>query len=56
MRNIPKRMKRLLREQAARAYEAELRQALLPLAEAFEQWKAGQVESGELCELIEAWS
>ncbi|MDP9311584.1 MAG: hypothetical protein M3R24_12005 [Chloroflexota bacterium] len=52
MRDIPKRVKRLLREQAARAYEAELRRALLPLAEAFEQWKAGQIESGNLCQLI----
>ncbi len=41
-----------MRELAALAHEEELRQALIPLAEAFEQWRAGRVESGELVDAI----
>ena len=52
MRDLPKRVKRLLREQAAIAHEEELRRALVPLAEAFGRWARGDVGSGELTELI----
>jgi hypothetical protein len=52
MAEMPKRVKRALREAAMRAHEEELRRALLPLAEAFDQWRAGQVSSGELVDLI----
>lgn len=45
---MPKRIKRLLREQAMLAHEEELRRALLPLATAFEEWKKGGLGSGEL--------
>lgn len=52
MGDIPKRIKRLLREYAAAAHEEELRRALLPLAEAFKRWEQGGLGSGELSELI----
>lgn len=52
MADIPRRIKRLIRECAAAAEEAELRRALLPLAEAFEQWKRGEIDSFSLQELI----
>jgi hypothetical protein len=46
--DIPKRIRRLLAEYAGRAEEAELRQALQPLAEAFKQWEIGDLDSFEL--------
>ncbi|GEP57174.1 hypothetical protein [Reyranella soli] len=52
MPDIPKRLKRLLREYAARAHEAELHQALVPLAEAFKRWERGELDSFELNDLI----
>src|SRR5947208_14991575 len=52
MADIPKRVKRLLRECAAAAHEEELRRALLPIAEAFKLWEQGGLGSGELSELI----
>ncbi len=45
-------MKRLLREWAGTAHEEELRRALLPLAEAFDRWKSGDISSADLSELI----
>jgi hypothetical protein len=45
----------LLRELAGKAYEAELRRALVPLAEAFEAWRSGKVGSGDLVERIHAF-
>ena len=50
--DIPKRVKRLLREYASAAHEEELRRALLPLAEAFKRWEHGGLGSGELSDLI----
>ena len=52
MAETPKRIKRLLREYAAVAHEGELRQALLPIAEAFKRWERGELDSGELSEVI----
>ena len=52
MADIPKRVKRLLRECAAAAHEEELRRALLPIAEAFKRWEQGELGSGDLSELI----
>ena len=52
MQDVPKHVKRLLREHAAAAHEEELRRALLPLAEAFKRWEKGELGSGELSELI----
>jgi hypothetical protein len=50
--DVPKRIKRLLRELAAEAHEEELRRALVPLAEAFKRWERRELGSGELAELI----
>jgi len=52
MADIPKRLKRLLREYLGKAHEAELRQALTSLAEAFKQWEQGEIDSFELNGLI----
>lgn len=52
MTETPKRLKRLLREWAGEAHEEELRRALLPLAEAFDRWKRGDIVSSELSNLI----
>jgi len=52
MEQPTKAVKRALRELAAVAHEEEMRRALLPVAAAFEQWHAGQLESGELADLI----
>jgi len=52
MKDVPKRIKRLLHEAAGAAHEEELRRALLPVAEAFKRWEAGQLESGELSQII----
>jgi hypothetical protein len=52
MTETPKRLKRLLREWAGEAHEEELRRALLPLAEAFDRWKRGDIASAELSDLI----
>ena len=51
-KTVPKRIKKLLREQADTAYEEELRRALLPLAAAFQKWEQGRITSVELSELI----
>lgn len=52
MADIPKRLKRLLREYASQAHEAELREALKPLAEAFKRWERNELDSFELSDLI----
>jgi hypothetical protein len=52
MADVPKRIKRLLREYAGAAHEEELRRALLPVSEAFGQWARRGLSSGELSEII----
>lgn len=52
MQDLPKPIKRMLREQAARAHEVELHRALLPLADAFDRWRAGEIDSFALSDLI----
>ena len=52
MTEIPKRLKRLLRTWAGEAHEEELQRALVPLAEAFDRWKRGEIASSELSNLI----
>lgn len=52
MADVPKRIKRLLREYAATAHEEELRRALLPLSEAFGRWARRELGSGELSVII----
>lgn len=50
--DLPKRLRRMLREHVALAHEEELRRALLPLADDFERWRRGELNSGELTERI----
>ncbi|MBN9560409.1 MAG: hypothetical protein J0H14_06705 [Alphaproteobacteria bacterium] len=52
MAEISKRTKRLIREYAGAAHEAELHRALLPLAGAFKQWERGEHDSFTLQDLI----
>src|SRR3989304_8135356 len=52
MGDTSKNIKRLLREQAALAYEVELRRALAPLATAFDQWKEGKLSSDTINDMI----
>lgn len=56
MPEYPKRVKRLIREYAARAYETELGQALGELERQFAVWRAGQLSAGELSDHIHAFS
>jgi hypothetical protein len=55
MKEMPKRVKRALRELAAEAHDLELRSALLPLAEVFEAWKLGKVSGDAVVEAIHAF-
>jgi hypothetical protein len=52
MREYPKPIKRLIREYAALAYEAELGQALGELEQQFVAWRSGQISAFELSEHI----
>ena len=52
MPEASRRVKRLLREYAAAAYEEDLRRALLPVAEAFKRWERNELDSSELSEII----
>jgi hypothetical protein len=52
MKDVPKRVKRLLGEAAGAAYEEELRRALLPVAGAFKRWEPGALASGDLSDII----
>jgi hypothetical protein len=55
MKDVPKRLKRLMRQQLAAAHEEELRRAILPLAETFDLWRDGRMTSGDLAERIHAF-
>ena len=55
MNKIPKKLKRLLAEQADRAWEAEMRSALAALAERFDQWRAGALSCDELDQAVHAY-
>jgi hypothetical protein len=48
MTDYSKRIKRLLREFAAEAYEKELSRELAKLDMSFEEWRDGKIISGEL--------
>ena len=56
MREYSKAVKRLIREYAARAYEAELGQALRALEQEFAHWHSGQISAGELSDRVYAFS
>jgi len=45
-------MRKKLQDLADQAYEEELRQALTPLAEAFERWRSRDASSFEISDLI----
>jgi hypothetical protein len=47
-----KQVRKKLRELAEKAHEEELRQALAPVAEAFERWRIKEVSSFEISDLI----
>ncbi len=52
MRDLPRYIKRMLREHVALAYEEELRRALLPLADDFDRWRRGEMASAEMSHRI----
>jgi len=52
MGEYPKSVMKLIRQYARQAHEEELRRALEPLAQKFDEWRAGVVGSGELTEII----
>jgi len=55
MNKVPKKLKKLLAEQAGRAWEAEMRTALTALAERFDQWRAGTLSCDELDQAVHAY-
>jgi hypothetical protein len=55
MHEMPKQLKRALREVATAAYEEELRRALMPLAASFDEWRAGTISSSALTDSIHAF-
>jgi DNA primase large subunit len=52
MTDYSKRIKRLLRELVAEAYEKELSRKLTQLNESFAEWRDGKISSGELSHRI----
>lgn len=52
MQEVPKRLKRLVREWAAIAHDRDLRKALGELREQFDRWGRGEIDSFELNELV----
>lgn len=52
MREYPKRIKKLLREFMAEAYERELHRELTKLDRDFAEWRQGAIGSGELSHRI----
>jgi hypothetical protein len=52
MTDLSKRRRRLIREYSAHAHEAELRLALLSLAEDLDRWRSGEISSFELSDAI----
>jgi hypothetical protein len=50
--DLPKPVKRKLRELVGAAYEAALRQELLKLREEFARWERGEIDGFELTERI----
>jgi hypothetical protein len=52
---LPKAARRALRDGCEQAYKRAMRQSLLPLAEDFDRWKLGAIDSFELGERIHRW-
>ncbi len=51
---VPPHLKAELRRWSEKAHEVEARESLLPLAEAFEEWKAGRLGSLDLSRQMRA--
>ena len=56
MREYSKRVKRMIREYASRAYEAELSRALGKLEQRFAAWRSGQISASELSDRVHAFT
>ena len=52
MQEVPKRIKRLVREWAGVAHDRDLRNALRELRMQFDRWDRGEIDSFELNELV----
>ena len=52
MSDLPKSIKRSLRQLAGKAHEAELRAELAKLAEQFDAWRRGEIDSFDLSQHI----
>ena len=52
MQDLPKAMKRLVREWAAVAHDRELGQILLDLKTQFDRWQRGEITAADLNDLI----
>src|SRR5262245_37277906 len=52
MREVPKQLKRLVREWAGIAHDRDLRQALSELRVQFDRWDHGEIDAFELNELV----
>ena len=52
MADVPKRIKRLVREWAAIAHDRDLRKALGELRVQFDRWERGDIDSFELNDLV----
>jgi len=50
---LSKRLKAIVRELADKAHERELRKLLLPLADAFAEWRKGDRDTAELLEELD---
>lgn len=52
MQEVPKRIRRLVREWAGIAHDRELRKTLSELRGQFDRWERGEIDSFELNELV----
>jgi hypothetical protein len=52
MHDVPKRLRRLVREWAGVAHDRELRQALFDLRAQFDRWERGEITAFDLNHLI----
>src|SRR6476620_10005916 len=52
MQEVPKRIKRLVREWAGIAHHRELRKALSELRVQFDRWERGEIDAFELNDLV----
>ena len=52
MQEMPKRIKRLVREWAGIAHDRDLRKALSELRAEFDRWERGEIDSSELNDLV----